>query len=88
MYPKYFPPEVLGRLARTTSFLVKHSSTADGEETTTTSWDPNRTEKMGPRVWESFVEGAVERLFDEVEVADDRKGGWAWREVVDGVEFS
>lgn len=35
-----------------------------------------------------FVEGAVEWLFDEVEVADDRKRRWAWREVVGVVEFS
>lgn len=34
------------------SFLVKHSSTAAGDETTTTKRDPNWREKIGP----SFLE--------------------------------
>ena len=37
-----------GRLAKMMSFLVKHSSTADGDDTMTTSWDPNFREKMLP----------------------------------------
>ena len=35
-------------MAKTTSFLLKHSSTAEGDETTTTGRDPNQREKMGP----------------------------------------
>ncbi|PQQ16711.1 hypothetical protein Pyn_34765 [Prunus yedoensis var. nudiflora] len=34
------------------SFLVKHSSTADGVETTTTRREPNQSEKTGPYLWE------------------------------------
>lgn len=36
-----------GRFARTTSFLVKHSSTIEFEETTKTSLFPRRREKIG-----------------------------------------
>uniref|UniRef100_A0A803RCD2 Uncharacterized protein n=1 Tax=Cannabis sativa TaxID=3483 RepID=A0A803RCD2_CANSA len=37
-----------GRLAKTMSFLVKHSCTADGDDTITTWRDPNRREKTSP----------------------------------------
>lgn len=35
-----------------TSFFVKHSSAADGEETRTTGRKPNRRERIGPWVSE------------------------------------
>lgn len=37
-----------GRLARMISFLVKHSSIAEGVETTRTGRCPNRRNKIGP----------------------------------------
>lgn len=37
-----------GRLAKTTSFLVKHSSASWSEETMRARRDPNRRVKMGP----------------------------------------
>lgn len=38
----------VGRLAKTTSFLVKHSPMADGDEITMNDLQPNRRENMGP----------------------------------------
>jgi hypothetical protein len=35
-------------LAKTISFLVKHSSTADGEDMTTARRDPSLIENIGP----------------------------------------
>ncbi|KAI8534997.1 hypothetical protein RHMOL_Rhmol10G0140800 [Rhododendron molle] len=61
------------------SFLVKHSSAPVDEEMTTTSRDPKRREKMGPRS-EGFGE-VVEGPVEEVEVADDWKGRRTWRDV-------
>ncbi|KAG5542042.1 hypothetical protein RHGRI_021775 [Rhododendron griersonianum] len=50
----------MGRLAKTTWFLVKHSSAAEGEETRRTEREPKRRERIGPwaleradRVWGS-----------------------------------
>lgn len=48
LLPKYFPRLMRGRFAKTMSFLVKHSSTADGDETTRTRRDPNWRRNTGP----------------------------------------
>lgn len=40
------------RFAKTMSFLVKHSSARDGDETTATSREPNLRVKIGPYFWE------------------------------------
>lgn len=48
----YFPVRKRGRLAKTTSFLEKHSWTKEGEETTTTRRDPNQRVMMSPYFWE------------------------------------
>ena len=37
-----------GRLAKTTSFLVKHSSAIEGDETTRTRRDPSRSKTTRP----------------------------------------
>ena len=37
-----------GRFANIMSFLVKHSSTAEGEETTRIDREPNLRDKIGP----------------------------------------
>lgn len=47
------PERNCGRLASTTSFLVKHSSATDAEVTTVTKREPNRSEKTGPYFCES-----------------------------------
>ncbi|KAF4377577.1 hypothetical protein G4B88_006857 [Cannabis sativa] len=52
-WAKCFPRRRGGRLAKTMSFLVKHSSTADGDDTMTTWRDPNHREKTSPYLKES-----------------------------------
>lgn len=50
-----FPERERGRFAKATSFLVKHSWKAEGDETTTARREPNQREKMSPYVFEVRV---------------------------------
>jgi len=43
-----------GRLAKTTSFLVKHSSAMEGDETTSSRRDPSWSNNTGPCLLEIF----------------------------------
>lgn len=56
-----FPVIRRGRFARIMSFLVKHSSAAEGEDTTTTRRDPKRSENIGP----SFLERPSKVLWNK-----------------------
>ena len=59
-----------GRLAKIMSFLVKHSSAADGGETTRTACDPNLKKSMGHSDLQSWIE-FCRGVLQEVEVAND-----------------
>lgn len=52
LYATYLTMSKDGRLANTMSFLVKHSSTADGDEMITAKREPSWREKMWPDSWE------------------------------------
>ncbi|PQQ14629.1 hypothetical protein Pyn_32568 [Prunus yedoensis var. nudiflora] len=62
------------------SFLVKHSWTADEDETMTTRWEPNQRENRAVFLGEAG-EGLVDWGFYEMEMAEDWKRKQAWREV-------
>jgi len=48
LYVKCCPAMVRGRFANVMSFLVKHSSTAEGEDTTSIDLKPSLRERIGP----------------------------------------
>lgn len=48
LQPMCLPTIREGRLAKTMSFLVKHSSAADGDETTSIRREPNWRRRVGP----------------------------------------
>uniref|UniRef100_A0A0A0LR56 Uncharacterized protein n=1 Tax=Cucumis sativus TaxID=3659 RepID=A0A0A0LR56_CUCSA len=52
LYDRCFPVFKNGRFARMMSFFVKHSRTAEGDDITTTRWEPNRREKTWPYFFE------------------------------------
>ncbi|KAK9210497.1 hypothetical protein WN944_002869 [Citrus x changshan-huyou] len=52
--PKCSPRRIRGRLAKTTSLLVKHSSTADGEDKRRTRRVPRLRRRIGPCLDESW----------------------------------
>lgn len=49
-----FPARNFGRLARTASFLEKHSSAMEDDVTTVTKREPKRRERTGPCFCESL----------------------------------
>nr|GEY89052.1 cytochrome P450 81E8-like [Tanacetum cinerariifolium] len=53
--PRILPASKLGRLANMMSFLVKHSSDMEGEETKRTLRDPKRMKRIGPCFAESVA---------------------------------
>ena len=89
----YLPISQRGRLAKMMSFLVKHSSTVDGEDMITTGLDPKRREKIGPYFLERFCNcpwiGGLRRRWrwPRIGIAGGLGGRWGcilllWRKIL------